>query len=141
MRLEDWEARLNALATEKLNMPHAYGTNDCLLLAGAAVLAITGEDLFSQHVGKYKSKTGAAKYLRSLGFKSPAALVGHHLKEIPIGFAQRGDIVLIGGDGGWDIPALCFGHHALVIADNGQREGTFRLNRSDWLMAWAVGHE
>lgn len=144
-RLPDWEPRLHAYLVSVADTPHDYGSNHCLLHAANAVRAVTGKDLARGHRGKFKDAIGAVRYLKSLGFDSPAAMIDSALEETPIGFAQRGDLVLVpgdalpGGEQGWDIPASCVGDVALVVGDDGVRRGLFRVPRSAWLKAWKVG--
>lgn len=144
-RRPDWEQRLHELIEANFTRPHVYGEWDCMLFApGAAVEAVTGTDHGAKHRSKYKSPASAVRYLKSIGFNSPEEWVDAHFPEKPIGFAQHGDLVLVpgdalpGGEDGWAIPGVCIGSDALVIGNDGAREGLFRVPRSQWLKAWAV---
>lgn len=139
MRLSTWERRLQDYFASVHDAPHRYGSNDCILHCAGAVEAVTGEDRAADHRGKYETSLGAIKHLKGMGFDSPAALVDSMFDEIPIGFAQRGDIVLVPGDGGWDIPAVCDGGIALVVGEDETRSGLFRIPREEWLKAWKIG--
>jgi hypothetical protein len=148
VRLADWEQRLHAFVAAAHDQPHAYGAHDCVGgLAAGVIEAVTGEDLGRAHRGKYRTEAGAIRYLKRLGFDSPQALLEHHLEEKPIGFAQRGDLVLVPGNQvpgspeGWALPAVCYGYVALAIGSDGTRAGLFPVPRSDWLKAFGVGHE
>lgn len=143
MRHAQWEERLHTLITANLDREHVYGRWDCLLgLAAETVQAVTGEDFARGHRGKYKSQASAVRYLKGLGFRSPAAMLDSLLEQKPIGFAGRGDLVLCPGSAlgqPWDIPGVCMGDFALVIGTDGEREGLHRIPRALWLKAWAVG--
>jgi hypothetical protein len=130
LRLPDWEKRLNALVAETRRRPHAFGQWDCLLWSGAVVEAVTGQDHWRAHVGKYKSQVGAYRYLKKLGAKSPQEYLDSLFPVKPAAFAMRGDLVLA-SDG---IPAVCMGAFALSVSD----EGMVRVPRSDWQGAWNV---
>lgn len=135
MRKVDWEERLNAFVEKAREQPHAYGRRDCMLFAAGAVQAQTGRDLARGHRGKYADKLGAARHLKSLGFASPEALIDSLLEQKPVGFAQRGDIVLT-EDG---VPSVVFdGDTALAVIAEGA-EGLIRVPRAEWRKAWAVG--
>lgn len=139
MRHPNWEQRLSAFVSKSFERPHEYGGHDCLLFPAGAVKAVTGKDFGRGHRGKYRSPASAVRHLKSMGFTSPEALLDSLFEERPVSFAQRGDLVLVPGDGGWDFPGVCYGDTALVIADIEGREGLFESPRHEWLKAWAVG--
>lgn len=132
-RLPAWEARLAAFVADNLRRPYRYGSFDCLLMPAAAVRAVTGKDHGRGHRGKYKNAAGAARYLRGLGFASPEELLDRLFDEKPVGFAQRGDLVLCRTDSG-DNPGVCLGGFALAAG----ADGLIRVPRDRWLKAWAV---
>ena len=72
MRRPDWENRLADYLISVRERPHVYGKHDCMLLVAGAVRAVTGKDHARGHRGKYKTGKGAARYLKRLGFSSPA---------------------------------------------------------------------
>ena len=131
-RLADWEPRLNAFVAEVRERPHVYGEHDCLLFIGGAVEALTGEDLWREHVGRYSDKAGARAYLRSLGHVSPGRYLDSLFRTIPAAFAQRGDVVI-----SHRIPGLYMAGTALFVGDGGLLEKP----REMWTRthAWAVG--
>lgn len=129
-----WEQRLGAFLEANASRRHEYGRFDCVLMPADAVKAVTGKDHGKGHRRKYATALTAARYLKGLGFDSPEALIDSILPEKPVGFAQRGDLVLCRTDSG-DNPGLCMGAYALVVAD----EGMIRCPRDRWLRAWRVG--
>lgn len=92
MRIAGWESRLNTyLASQE---PFIWGQRDCALWSAFWVKDCTGEDHTHDWFGKYKTEGGAAKRMKRLGFESVADIASSHLREIPVPFAQRGDLVL-----------------------------------------------
>lgn len=127
-RRADWEDRLNAWLERALAVPHGFGGEDCVMKALGAVEAQTGRDIAEGHRGKYRTRAGAARYLRALGFKSAAELLDTQLDPVAPAFARRGDLVLaLGGD-----PGVCIGADAIFFLE----EGNLRLPRSEWTQAW-----
>lgn len=70
-------------------MPFKWASNDCALFAADAVNAITGDDPAAEYRG-YSDEREALRIIKEAG--GLRALVD--LPEKPIGFAQRGDVVL-----------------------------------------------
>lgn len=133
-----WEQRLLALVERERDRPYRYGRHDCLLWAANAVKAVTGADYAKGHRGKYKSAASASRYLRqAFGVETPEALLDTLFEQKPIGFAQRGDIIL--ADDG--IPAVCMGDFALSPGEEGNRAGLVRVPRAQWAKAWAIGEQ
>lgn len=136
-RRADWEQRLVDFVEKNRARPYEYGSHDCLLMPAGAVLAVTGKDFGRGHRRKYKSAASASAYLRSLGHDSPEAMLDGLFPVKPVGFAQRGDLVMA-EDG---IPALCMGGFALSVGSEGNTEGLVRVPRAQWVKAWAVGEQ
>lgn len=136
IRKPDWEQRLNNYLESVADKPHKYGSHDCMLFVANVIKAQTGKDLGRGHRRKYSSKIRAVKYLRKIGFDSTEAMLDSLLEEKPIGFAQRGDIVLTPDD----IPGVCYGSDALVVGmiEGEETEGLRRIPRALWTKAWAV---
>jgi hypothetical protein len=136
-RLVDWSERLNAYLLSARRRPHVYGDHDCLLHPAAAVEAVTGDDLGEQHRGRYRSQASAVRHLKALGFASPKDLLSALFEEVPVGFAQRGDLVLTPAneEGEWELPGVCIGAVALCVS----AAGLVREPRERWLKAWKVG--
>lgn len=135
-RHPQWPERLHELVAEHFDKPYRWGEHDCLLFLGKAIEAVTGEDRHSAHRGEYKSQASAFRRLHKLGHDSPESFLNALLEQKPVGFAQRGDIVM-GAEG---IPMLCLGGFAVCIGDRGDgTEGMFRVPRASWVKAWAVG--
>jgi hypothetical protein len=134
-RHPQWEQRLVELVEKRRFTPYEWGRHDCLLFAGEVVKAITGKDHARKHRGKYKSHASAYSYLKSIGHDSAESFLDGMFDEKPVGFAQRGDIVME-ADG---IPMLCMGAYALSVGQEGNTEGLVGVPRERWVKAWAVG--
>lgn len=128
-----WDARLAECVSRCRRKPYTPSHHDCLLWPAEAVKAVTGKDHGRGHRGKYKSTATAYRYLQSLGFKSPEAYLDSLFETKPVGFAQRGDLVLVHTESG-DNPGVCMGSFVLVA---GETE-LLRAPRALWLKAWAV---
>ena len=116
-RVPDWEQRLHDVIAANLARPHEYGRHDCLIFAGNVVKAITGKDFARGHRGKYDSHAKAYRHLKQMGFASPEALLDSLFDEKPIGFAGRGDIVLVHTESG-DNPGIVIGDFALLVGEH-----------------------
>lgn len=95
-RLSNWPSKLDAFLASRRLVPFAYGSNDCVLFALDAVLAITGTDLAEPFRGKYKTLRGAqgvmTRYAGTLEDCAARLASTSGLRPIAVGFAQRGDV-------------------------------------------------
>jgi len=137
VRRSDWDSRLSGVVRDNRKRPHQFGQWDCLLWPAAAVKAVTGKDFGRGHRGKYRSVASAYRYLGTLGFTSTEAYLDSVLPQKPVGFAQKGDLVLVRTATG-NNPGVCMGAFALVVGEDGTNEGLVRVPRAHWLKAWAV---
>lgn len=133
-RISTWEQALADYLAKTHDLPHAWGQHDCMLDWAGAAKAMTGHDFARGHRGKYISKLTAYRYLKTLGFDSPEAMIDSLLPEKPVGFAQRGDVVL-DRDG---VPGICNGGEALFILPADDGGGRILQPRSEWVKAWLV---
>jgi hypothetical protein len=101
-----------------------------MIFAGRVIEALTGEDLYSDHLGKYNSSDGSKAYLKGLGFASSTAFFNSFLEQKEPAYAQRGDIIL--DSEGWI--AVCIGTTAVSPGE----AGLIRHPREFWSKAWAV---
>lgn len=112
MRLPDWPERLADLLAERKRTPFAWGSHDCALFAADAVNAITGDDPAKNFRG-YDDEREALRIIHGAG--GMRGLVD--LPEKPIGFAQRGDVVLALVDGRETFGVCIGGEYAAPGAD------------------------
>lgn len=129
MRLADWEARLSDYLTGVAGEAYSYGQHDCALFAAGAVLAMTGNDPAVEFRGRYSTAAGSLKALKKYGAGDLEATIASKFEAKPIGFAQRGDLVMHAGAVG-----VCIGADALLVTD----DGLTRVPRADWAGAFAV---
>jgi hypothetical protein len=92
-RFENWPEVLDAEVKACLTRPFEWGSHDCALMAADIVKAMTGEDLMADMRGKYTNATGARRVIHKLGGLE-AAITARLGEPKPLGFAQRGDVVL-----------------------------------------------
>lgn len=96
-RVKGWEKALNAVIEKHRALPSKYGISDCWLIANDAVEAVIGVRMFPGVT--YTSEMGAAKELRSRGFKTVADAFEEIFEPIPPSLAQRGDIGVVESGG------------------------------------------
>ena len=146
-KLDDWPERLNEYLTEIVGMPFVWGQHDCVLAALNAVKVMTGVDYALEIREKYSTALGAVRVMvRLYGVDSLSSAADVFCKkyegeEVPISFAQRGDIVeadVVSAEGGTG-PSLGVvdldGIHALFAGPS----GAIRIKITDCLRAWRVG--
>lgn len=126
-RLSDWEARLNAYIAAKRGEVFAWGESDCCTFSAGAVEAITGEDPMPEFRGKYTTALGS---VRVLDGKTLEQVLDDKFIEVPIGFAQRGDLAMLDGCVG-----VVAGDYGWFVAEDGLE----RVKRPLWDKAWRVG--
>jgi|ERR1700675_387735 len=100
-RFPDWPTRLSAFFEERKERPFVWGEHDCALFAADAVLVMTGVDLAGTlREKKYSDALGVRAVLRQIEATSVPELMDwiaelHGLREIPVPFAQRGDLAML----------------------------------------------
>jgi hypothetical protein len=94
-RLSGWPERHFALIEARRNVPFAWHDNDCCSFAADAVMALSGRDIFADYRGKYHDAAGAAEFIAA----ADGIRLMFDLPSKPIGFAQRGDLVIAMLDG------------------------------------------
>src|SRR3990167_2570738 len=109
-RLPDWPERLVEYLREATAKPFVWGQHDCVLFALGSAKAITGVTTMDELRGKYKSAVGAHREMRkrygASNLMEAADAVTQKewgVEEIPVLFAQRGDIVeadVVSAEGG-----------------------------------------
>lgn len=140
-RLPDWEARLAVFVAGAWNRSFAWGEHDCILMACAAVDAMTGVDPAADYRGRYSDAEGAALALRELGHGTLIKTIDAAFPARPLGKAQRGDVVMFRGSVGIAMGAfgLFVGEEALADAvATPKREGLVSIPRTMFERAWAV---
>jgi len=96
----NWPELLHAEIEAAQGREFAWGSFDCCLFSMDVVLTITGIDLAQRFRGKYKTARGAASQILKFcggGVEDLAVKMATEqgIEEIPVAFAQRGDVVLM----------------------------------------------
>jgi hypothetical protein len=139
-RAHDWESKLDDFVARSQRLKFAWGIHDCCLFACDAVLCMTGTDLAADFRGKYDSALGAGRCLTeyggAVGFLADAIAQQFGIKEVPVLYAQRGDVVLLPSNN--DGPAL-----GIVSLDGWNclgagMEGLTRTPLNQCLKAWRI---
>lgn len=123
---------LMAFISSRVRTPFAWGSNDCVTFAAAAVEAMTGREIAAGIGATWSSERGAVRVLKRRG--GMAAAVSSVLDSTTPGLAQRGDVA------GW-LDAKGRLQLAIVegqtIAGPGP-SGLARLPRSAMMRAWSA---
>lgn len=131
-RKPDWPLWLDALVTERLTAPFAWGRNDCALFAADAVQAITGVDLAASLRG-YRGPRQALRVLAAHGGVRGIAARALGASQ-PATDAREGDVALL-PVGRREALALVYG--GMVVAPG--PGGLHWVPLPDALCAWRVG--
>lgn len=126
-RVSDWEMRLSAYIADKREEPFAWGRHDCCTFAAGAVEAITGQDPMPEFRGRYDTALGSVRILEG---KKLEEVLDDKFAEVPISFAQRGDLAMLDGCVG-----VVSGDYGWFVAEDGLE----RVKRPLWDKAWRVG--
>jgi hypothetical protein len=129
-RLSGWEQALADYLILKRDSEFEYGIHDCAHFVAGAVETMTGENPMSQINQDYENEFGSLRVLKRLGFDSVEGFVDSKFNEIPIGYAQTGDIALFE-----DCIGIVISTKAVFVSEVGY---TF-VDRCDWAKAWEVG--
>ena len=140
-RLPDWERRLAAFLDANRGRVFEWGTWDCTVFSAGAVEAMTGENPALEFAGKYADETGAKEALRTLGAGTLLKTLDGKFERKPVGFAQRGDLVMFSRSVG-----IVMGRYALSVGEERLLEATgvvlnvglVSVPRAAWEKAWAV---
>jgi hypothetical protein len=100
-RFPDWQDRLSRFFYLYRSRPFRYGDWDCCLFAADAVMQMTGVDIAAGFRGQYASRRAAYALLKahsgrpSVRTTMEQIATMHDMPEVPIRYAQRGDMALI----------------------------------------------
>lgn len=140
---EHWrEDHFHKFLLENHNKPFEWGTWDCSIFPADAILAYTGVDIADEFRGRYSTKVGAFRLIKTLTGGSTVAdaaaycankhgLVEH---EYPL-MAKRGDLVVI--ENGDDLIAGVVhlsGRHVVSVGES----GLVRLPITQIKRSWSV---
>lgn len=128
-----WQSRLDALLSERLHQPFAWGVHDCALFAADAVLAVTEVDPAAALRGSYSTEAEARLIIDAAG--GLASIATEALGEpVAAAMARPGDIGLLEAGLGETL-VVCVGQRWMAPADDGLK--VLRLGHV--AQAWRVG--
>lgn len=99
MRHPNWTTRLPETLQKAMQKPFSWGEHDCCLFAADCVIALCDFDPCEKVRGRYKTRTGAMRVLKT-EFGDIESALSNHFLEIPVNQVIRGDIVMFDGDDG-----------------------------------------
>lgn len=99
MRHINWVTRLPETLQKATQKPFSWGEHDCCLFAADCVIAVCDFDPCEKIRGRYKTKAGAARVLKT-EFGDLESALSRFFSEIGPEKAMRGDIVMFNGDDG-----------------------------------------
>lgn len=117
-RIDGWEDALYGAIEAAAKRPFEWGAHDCTMAAADVVAAVTGVDPMAEFRGRYTSSRGAAKLINSLGLADLHECVSLRFEEVPIGFAQRGDVVAVKENGRLSL-GVCLGARSAFASVTG----------------------
>lgn len=127
VRIEQWVKPFNNYMEAAFQRSFLWGEFDCCFFVAGVVEAVTGQDVTTQHVGKYDSEETALEYL--LQFGGLAELFDASF--LPLGaikttalYAKRGDVMLIelpAENGPELMGAVCMGSRIAFFTDTGMK--------------------
>ncbi|WP_272580933.1 DUF6950 family protein [Providencia sp. PROV266] len=105
MRHPQWTIQLPETLRAAISRPFSWGEHDCCLFAADCAIAVCGIDIAAKVRGRYKTKSGAMRVLKSEFGDLESGLSSFFL-EIEPDRATRGDIVMFNGDDGKTLGVL-----------------------------------
>ncbi|EOJ8666828.1 MULTISPECIES: DUF6950 family protein [Providencia] len=108
MRHPQWTIKLPETLRAAMSRPFSWGEHDCCLFAADCSLAVCGIDIAEKVRGRYKTKSGAMRVLKS-EFGDLESGLSSFFTEIEPDKAIRGDIVMFNGDEGKTLGVLWAG--------------------------------
>jgi hypothetical protein len=114
MKVADWRQKLTEYLTEMSHRRVSFGAWDCAIFAGGAAGAQMGVDYLKGWVGTYSDMTSGIEVLNRKGYADHIDLVRQTFSEVPVSFAQEGDIAVVG-----DALGVVQGSSIYVLRDEG----------------------
>lgn len=129
-RISTWEQALSDYIESKRDEPFVYGINDCCMFAAGATEAMTGVDPIPEFRNQYDSLKTSLKALKEIGAGDLEKTIDGKLPEIPVGWAQRGDVAFFDESLG-----VVMDGYAWFVSDDGLE----RVPREMWTKTWSIG--
>ena len=140
-RRSDWQGALDEFVRANEDQRFEYGKWDCCLFVCDAIIEMTGVDLAAAYRGKYSTRKGALQAIcEQLGTASIQAVAAHtaaahHMPEVPVLRAHRGDMVLIARKRDHSLGLVALNGRDVIVAS---KRGLWRLPLSRAVRAWHV---
>ena len=140
-RRSDWQLALDEFLRANQDRSFEYGTWDCCLFVCDAIVAMTGVDLAASYRGKYSTRKGALHAIsEQLGTASiqavaATAAAAHDMPELPVPYAHRGDMVLVGRGRDYSLGLVALNGRDVIATS---KRGLWRLPLSRAVRAWQV---
>ena len=137
MRLPGWEMRLTTVLEFARTQPYELGRHDCLRVACAAVLALTGTDYWPRFRGYRTRRQALATIARIGGSLGEAVAITLGVPPSPTLSALRGDLALFRDGWGEDHLGVVVGRYVQLTLPAGA--GSVPLDHPGLVCAWRVG--
>ena len=140
-RRSDWQTVLDAFLRACENRRFEYGKWDCCLFVCNAIAAMTGDDLAASCRGQYSTRAGALRVIgeqfgtASILAVAENAATAHHMPEVPVLYAHRGDMVLVARGRDYSLGLVALNGRDVIVTS---KRGLWRLPLSHAVRAWQV---
>ncbi len=140
-RRSDWQRVLDEFLRAHQGRAFEYGNWDCCLFVCEAIIAMTGVDLAAPYRGKYSNRAGALHAIsEQLGTASILAVAenaaaAHHMPEVPVPHAHRGDMVVVARGRDYSLGLVALNGRDVIVSS---KRGLWRLPLSRAVRAWQV---
>lgn len=119
MRNPNWQIELGKTITAAAKRPFLWGEHDCCLFAADCARVVCGIDPAEKYRGTYSTEQGARKALLR-NHRSIEGAIAAYFKEVPVAFAQRGDLVVVDTEQG-RVAGVVWGTGVWVTTPDGVR--------------------
>lgn len=133
-RLPNWREALRDYLAAHARAVIRPGQHDCITWSSGARAAMTGVDVMAGHRGSYSTVEEGLQLCLQGGFDSHVAFVTQGLAEIPVAYAQVGDLVEMAGEDGLAAMGIIGGAQVHVL----QLRGAGIAPLTDARRAWRV---
>ncbi|WGL97226.1 hypothetical protein QE177_08265 [Arsenophonus sp. aPb] len=131
MRHPNWVIRLPHTLRAAMSRPFLWGEHDCCLFAADCVIAVCDFDPCSTIRGRYNTKAGALRVLKS-EFGTLEDALNRFFTVAQDARPRRGDIVMFDGDDGLTL-GVFWANKVWAVTHDGARH----VNKTP-IMAWRV---
>ena len=140
-RRPEWQTALHGFLLSQQSRRFCYGEFDCCLFVGDAILSMTGTDIARAFRSGYSSRREALELIKRYTGRASIAAVAeqiaaeHDMRELPLPFAQRGDMILLKRSRDFSLGLLDLNGREILAAS---KNGLLRLLPARACRAWRV---